>query len=137
MKNQYYTGTPTQARQVTMPAGAGIKAGDPLLVGKEPCVALDDYQSNIGGATCYFGGSYALAVIGQSAESPSVGAAIKPGDKIYATGTLDATTNVTYGLTLDVNTGNTLFGYLDPVYTAGVTSGATNTSAVVRLQGAE
>jgi predicted RecA/RadA family phage recombinase len=135
MVNQVYTGTPTSRRFALCPTT--VKAGDAVLIGKQPAVALDNYQAVTGGTTFLTGGTFALTVIGQSAESPSVGAAIKPGDKLYATGTLDSTTNITTGLTIDVNSSNTYFGELDPSYSAGVGSGLTDTGANVRLGGIE
>ena len=71
-------------------------------------------------------------MIGQSAESPVSTHKINPGDKIYATGTLDTTTNVTYNLTLDANSSNTFFGYLDP-QSPSIAAGATDTAASVLL----
>lgn len=133
MINQFYTGTPTSRRFVTMPVAAAVKAGDPLLVGSLPCVALDSYQANEGGATCLFGGSFALTVVGESVVSPQTGAIIKPGDKVHASGgTTDATTNVTYGFTLTAVSADPLFGYLDPSY-INVASAATDTAAQVVL----
>jgi hypothetical protein len=130
MINQGLTGTPTNSRFAKCPTG--IVAGQPVLLGTEPAVALNAYSSATGGATFYVNGSYYLTVIGQSSESPVVNAQIKPGDKIYATGTLDSTTNVTYNLTLDKNSSNTFFGILDPSYVA-VGSGATDTQALVQI----
>lgn len=130
MKNQVYTGTPTSRRFALCPTT--VKAGDPVLLGKIPAVALDDYQSVTGGTTFLLNGTFALTVIGQTAESPAVHAAINPGDKLYATGTLDVTTNITTGLTIDANSSNTFFGNLDPSYVQ-VASGATDTVAQVQL----
>ena len=133
MINQQFPGTPTSRRFVTMPASPAIVAGEPLLIGVMPCVALDSYQTATGGATCLFGGSFALTVVGASDEaSPPTGATIKPGDQLYASGTKDATTNVTYGLTINVDTSKTKFGHLDPQQT-NVASGTTNTAAIVAL----
>jgi hypothetical protein len=132
--NQFYTGTPTSRRQINCPSS--IVSGEPLLVGKLPCVALDNYQANIGGTTVLLGGSFTLTVVGESSESPGYGLQINPGDYIYARGTYDATTNVTYNLTLDGNSLYPLFGYLDPDPTANPSSilaNVTNTSAVVLL----
>lgn len=130
MINQLYTGTPSSRRQIACPTT--VLAGDPLLVGTEPCVALDSYQANIGGTTALFNGSFSLPVTGKSSLSPSVNAAIKPGDKIYADGgVLDATTNVTSGFTLDKNSSTgVLFGNLDPTG-PGVGSGLTVAAAPV------
>ena len=132
MKNQMLLGTPTSPRFAFCPTT--VLAGDPVLLGGIPAVALDNYQANEGGTTFYANGTFALTVIGRSTESPVVTAAIKPGDKIYAVGTLDATTNVTTGLTLDANSATgTLFGRLDPQYQATVSAGATDTGAWVRI----
>ena len=133
MINQIYTGTPTSRRFVRMPATlADTVGGTPLLVGALPCVSLDSYQANELGAVCLFGGTFSLTVIGQSAESPQTTHLIKPGDKLYAVGTLDSTTNVTYALTIDANSSNTFFGYLDPTY-VNITAGSTDTGAQVLL----
>ncbi len=135
MKNQYFTGTPTSRRFALCPTT--VKAGDAVLLGSEPAVALDDYQANTGGSTFLTGGSFNLTVIGQTVASPQTAAALPPGHKVYAVGSLDSPTNVTTSLVLDGATGGVLFGYIDPSYTSGVTSGATDTAAIVRLQGAE
>ncbi len=130
MINQIFTGTPTNYRFAKCPAT--VKGGDPVLLGTEPAVALNAYSSLTGGAVFYFNGSFSLAVVGQTAESPQTTHKINPGDDLYATGTLDATTNVTTGLTLDANSSNTKFGRLDPNYVS-VAAGATDTQAIVQL----
>jgi predicted RecA/RadA family phage recombinase len=135
MKNQVYTGTPTSRRFALCPTT--VVAGDAVLLGKMPAVALDSYNAQVLGTTFLLGGSFNLTVIGQTVASPQTAAAIKPGDKIYAVGSLDSATNVTTGLTLDAASGGTLFGSLDPSYTAGVSSGATDTAAIVKLAGEE
>lgn len=135
MKNQYYTGTPTSRRFALCPTT--ILAGDPVLIGDEPAVAMNDYSSATGGAVFMTGGSFILTVVAVTQISPAVGAAMKPGDQVYATGTLDSTTNITHSLTLSGTTGDTPFGFIDPSYTGGIASGVTDTAAVVRLQGAE
>lgn len=132
MKNQVLLGTPTSPRFAPCPSS--VKAGDPVLLGSIPAVALNDYNADTGGTTFYVNGSYLFTVIAKSSESPSVGAAIKPGDKIYAVGTLDTGTNVTTGLTLDANSSSgTFFGHLDPQVGVAITSGQTDTAAAVRL----
>ncbi len=126
MKNQLFTGTPTSRRQVNLPTG--IVAGQALLVGTQPCFALDSYQANIGGATCLFNGTFEANVVGQSSISPVVNADIKAGAKLYASGgTLDATTNVRYGFTLSADATGIPFGELDPSPQGGwpVASGTT------------
>ena len=136
MINQQNAGTPTSRRNVVLPASTTvvITPGTPLLIGQIPCVTLDGNQYAVGAPSvvCLFGGSFDLTVIGQSAESPVTTHKINPGDKIYATGTLDVTTNVTYNLTLDANSNNTLFGYLDP-QSPSIAAGATDTNASVLL----
>lgn len=132
MKNQVVLSVPGTQRQAKCPIT--VKAGDPVLLGKDPAVAINDYESIYGGTTFELTGSYILTVIGRTVESPATGLAIGAGDKIYASGTLDATTNVTTGLTLDAASGNTFFGTLDPQYPgAPVASNATDAAAWVRL----
>ena len=130
MKNQVYQGTPTSPRFLSCPTT--VKAGDLVLVGAEPACALNDYQSISGGATFYFSGTFTGTVVASSTHSPYTGAAINPGDKLYASGTLDSATNVTTGLLISVTDTDTPFGYLDPVG-PGIASGQTNTAANVRL----
>jgi predicted RecA/RadA family phage recombinase len=131
VKNQVYASDPTTRRFAVCPTT--VKSGDPVLLGMLPAVAQDDYQTNLGGTVFETDGTFTLTVIGKSSESPSTGKAINPGDFIYAVGTLDATTNVTTGLTLDANSSSgTKFGRLDPSYVT-VASGATDTAAMVRL----
>lgn len=136
MINQQNTGSPTSRRSVLLPAYTTvvIPPGTPLLIGQIPCVTLDGNEYAVGApnVVCLFGGSFDLTVIGQSAESPVSTHKINPGDKVYATGTLDSTTNVTYNLTLDANSSNTFFGYLDP-QSPSIGAGATDTSASVLL----
>ncbi len=135
MINQVFEGTPSSRRQVLLPTN--IIAGQMILVGTMPGVALDSYQSNIGGATVDFNGSFSLSVTAKSSLSPSVGAAVNPGDKLYADGgTLDTATNVTYGFTLDKNSSTgVFFGRLDPS-ALGILTTVTNASATVII-GAE
>ena len=57
---------------------------------------------------------------------------INPGDELFASGTLDSTTGITYSLTIDKTRGNCPFGnYEGP---GPILSGVTNTSAMVRLK---
>lgn len=132
MTNQVFTGTPTSRRFVTMPSAANILAGQPLLIGKEPFFSLDNYQSNVGGATGLFNGSFTTSVQGYSTLSPATGSQVNPGDALYATGTLDSTTNVTYGLTISKDSTGTVFGHLDP-QSPVVPSATTLTSAIVQI----
>jgi predicted RecA/RadA family phage recombinase len=131
MKNQYYTGTNVSRRFALCPTT--VKSGDPVLIGTIPGVALDDYQANTGGTTFLCNGSFILTVIAATVVSPQTGSQVNPGDKVYATGTLDSATNVTTGLTISKASGGTLFGHLDPTAPA-ITSGTTSTTAIVVLE---
>jgi hypothetical protein len=134
MINQIYSVTPTKTRNSQFPATETL-AGTPMFVGSLPCINLDAYQSNVGGATCYFDGAYSVSVTAKSSLSPSVGADIKPGDPIYAVGgTLDAGTNVLTGFTLCADSSGTLWGYLDPTETT-IASATTNSAATVSIAG--
>lgn len=104
----------------------------PVLIGTLAAVAMDAYDSSTGGTTFCLDGSYALSVIGQSTASPVSGLQINPGDELFAAGTLDAPTGVTYSLTIDKTRGNTPFGNLDQ--NSPILSGVTNANAVVRLK---
>lgn len=129
MINQVKQGVPQYNRWYPCPAA--VTSGMPVLIGQEAAVAMDAYDASLGGTTFCLDGDFTLTVIGQSAESPVTNSAIGIGDKIYAVGTLDVTTNVTYNLTLDKNSGNTLFGSLQG---PAIGSGVTSTTAVVRLK---
>jgi predicted RecA/RadA family phage recombinase len=129
MMNQLYTGTPSSRRNIALPSS--VLAGDFVLVGQIPAVALDAYQSVVLGATVLTNGSFNLFVISRLANSPLVNTSIKPGDKLYASGgTLDATTNVRYGMTIDANPSGTFIGFYDPTQ-AAMTSGAGATVGVL------
>jgi predicted RecA/RadA family phage recombinase len=131
VKNQYYTGTNVSRRFALCPTT--VLAGDPVLIGTIPGVALDNYQANTGGTTFLLNGSFVLTVIAATVVSPVTGSAAKPGDKVYATGSLDSTTNITTSLVISKATGGTLFGHIDPSYPT-ITSGTTDTAAVVVLE---
>lgn len=122
MKNQVYTGTNVSRRFATCPTT--VVAGDPVLIGTIPGVALDTYSAATGGTTFLCNGTFNLLVTAATVLSPVTGSAANPGDKIYASGTLDAATNITTGLTLSKVTTGVLFGHIDPTGPA-VTSGAT------------
>lgn len=131
MRNQVHDG---EAAFFLCPSA--VTAGMAVLIGNMPAVAIDDYSSVTGGTTFAFKGVYALTVIGQSTKSPVENETVKPGDQLFATGTLDATTNVTYNLTLDKTRGNIPFGmYFPPnAFSAtAVAAGATDTAAPVKL----
>ncbi len=131
MKNQYYTGTNVSRRFALCPTT--ILAGDPVLIGTIPGVALDNYQANTLGTTFLLNGSFILTVIAATVVSPITGSAAKPGDKVYATGTSDSTTNITYNLVISKATGGVLFGHIDPSQPE-IASGTTDTGAIVVLE---
>lgn len=128
--NQVKYGVPQNNRWNACPAA--VTSGMPVLIGTLAAVAMDAYDSSTGGATFNLDGSYALTVIGQSTLSPVSGLQVNPGDELFATGTLDTATNVTYNLTIDKTRGNTPFGNLDQL--SPILSGVTNTAAIVRLK---
>ena len=133
MKNQMFAGTPTSQRFCLCPNT--VKAGDAVLIGSEPAVALDDYQANEGGTTFYFNGSFFLTVVGSTSHSPYTGHQINPGDPLYASGTPVAVSGgptVTVNLLISATNTDTPFGNLDPSYIP-VGSGVTDTQAGVRL----
>jgi hypothetical protein len=133
MINQVLSVTPTKTGQVLFPSTVTVP-GTPMLVGSIPAINLDAYQATIGGATCYFDGCYSLTVAAYRTSSPLTGKTINIGDPIYATGgSLDATTNVTTGFTLDADSGDNsvLFGYLDSSNSGPLLSG---TTAVVNVR---
>lgn len=132
MINQIYSVTPTKTRQVQFPSTVTVP-GTPMFLGDEPCVNLDSFQDTIGGATCYFDGAYTFPVVAASSLSPFTGAAIKPGDKIYAVGgSRDATTNVLTGFTLCADSSGLLFGTLNS-QEQEIASGVTNNAAGVDI----
>ncbi len=131
MKNQYYSGTNVSRRFALCPTT--VLAGDPVLIGTIPGVALDNYQANTGGTTFLCNGSFVLTVIAATVVSPITGSTVNPGDKLYVTGSLDSATNITTSLVISKATGGTLFGHLDPSASA-ITSATTSTSAVVVLE---
>jgi len=132
MRNQVFTGTPTSRRFALCPST--VKAGDPVLLGTVPAFALDDYQSLTGGATFCTNGTFTATVVGSTTHSPYTGHKINPGDALYASGTLDSTTNVTTGLLITADSSDTPFGNLDPSYSS-VASAATDASAQIKVGG--
>ena len=130
MINQVKIGVPENNRW--FPCPSDVTSGMPVLIGSIAAVAMDDYDSSTGGTTFCLDGSYSLTVIAQSQQSPVSGLKVNPGDELFANGTLDTTTNVTYNLTIDKTRGNCPFGNLDQ--NAAILAGVTNTAAVVRLK---
>jgi len=135
MINQIYAGTPTSRRSPLTSLNT-VTAGQPVLIGALPAVALDTAADVAAETpTFLFGGTFALTVTAKSSLSPSVSAAIKPGDAIYADGgTLDSASNFTTGFTLDKNSSGVLFGYADPTG-PGLASGTTGIINVLITKG--
>ena len=128
--NQAKIGTPQNNRWYPCPAG--VTSGMPVLIGTQAACAEDAYDASTGGATFNLDGSYFLSVIAQSTQSPVSGIQVNPGDELYASGTLDATTNITYNLTIDKTRGNCPFGNYEG--TSPILAGTTNATAPVRLK---
>lgn len=134
MINQVFAGTDTSRRNPST-CYASVTAGSPYLIGSLPAVAMDT-AANVANQTptFLFTGSFTLTVTAKSSLSPSTNKAINPGDPIYAEGgTLDSASNMTYGFTLDANSGGTLYGYLDPTGPSLATG--TTASVTVLLAG--
>ncbi len=104
------------------PCPSAVTSGMPVLIGTLAGVALDAYDSTLLGTVFELSGSYNLSVVGESAASPVVNSAVKPGDELYAHGTLDVTTNVLYNLTLDKNIDGVPFGSAEAAVNAGATA---------------
>ena len=130
MINQLRQGT--QSGNHFFPCPAAVTAGMPVLIGTIAAIAMNAYDATLGGTTFCLDGDFSLTVIGQSTQSPVSGLAIATGEELYASGTLDGPTNVTYNLTIDKTRGNCPFG--NYVGTAGIAAGVTDTAAPVRLK---
>lgn len=130
MINQLKQGTPQYNRWYPCPSA--VTSGMAVLIGTQAAVALDAYDSSTGGTTFQLDGSYALSVTASSLQSPVSGIQVNPGDELYAAGTLDVTTGITYSLTIDKTRGNCPFGNYEG--TSPILSGVTNTGAPVRLK---
>jgi hypothetical protein len=131
MLNELRQDRPGDARFFLCPST--VLAGDPVLIGGVlPAVAVDSYNANTGGTVFRIAGTFSLTVIAATVVSPITGSAVKAGDKIYATGTLDATTNITTGLTLSKASGGVAFGTYDD--STAITSATTSTTAPVKLK---
>jgi hypothetical protein len=129
MLNEIYQDRPGDAQFFVCPSA--VQGGDLCLIGGLPGVAVDDYTAQNGGTTFRFAGTFSLTVIAATVVSPLTGSAVKPGDKLYATGTLDATTNVTYDVTISKASGGVQIGSYAGT---GIVSGTTDTGALVKLK---
>jgi len=116
---------------IFFPCPSSVTKGMPVLIGTMPAVAVDNYNATLGGCQFVLVGVASLTVIAQSTQSPVSGLTLRPGDELFASGSLDATTNVTTALTIDKTRGNAPFG--NYVGTATITAGVTTTNALVRL----
>ena len=130
MRNERYQDRASFSRFAECPET--VQGGNIVLIGSMPAVALEDYNADLGGTTFRFSGTFELTVIAATVVSPITGSAVKQGDTIYATGTLDAATNVTTDLTLSKAAGGTKVGYYDSP--DEIASGETETAALVRLR---
>jgi hypothetical protein len=131
MLNEIRQDRPGNARFYLCPST--VEAGDLVLIGPDlPGVAVDDYNPTTGGTVFRLSGTFALTVIAATSVSPLVGSAVKQGDKIYGTGTQDATTGITTDLTLSKASGGNLIGSYDS--TTEITSGTSSTTAPVKLK---
>jgi predicted RecA/RadA family phage recombinase len=104
-----------RAVAISFPVPSTVLTGDPLLVGIMPGVAETSYgaQANpTGNVTVDMEGAFFLSVTAATVLSPQTGSAVKPGQALYADGgTLDSTTNVRTGFTIDKASGGVFFGY--------------------------
>lgn len=122
--------------RINVPVPTAVTVGMPVLVGTLSGVvlALQPIPAGAGSfttATIDTGDDcYNLTVIAQSTQSPVSGLALKVGDELFASGTYDATTNVTYSLTIDKTRGNVPFGNALDALASGLTGTVT-----VRLKG--
>lgn len=117
------------------PSGVAIGSGDVLIFGRgtgtmvgvaetaQAASGTPVYDDNSGFITMQVSGAVNVAVTATTQKSPSAGAAINRGDKIYADGgTFDLTSGITYGSSLDADTAGTFYGIaMDPI-AAGLTA---------------
>ena len=122
--------------QLTQPSGVAINSGDVIIFGStngkelvgianmsQPASGTQPYDSNSGYFSIDTEGVFNLSVKAQASVSPSAGAAIKPGDPVYAAGgTFDITTGVTYGSTLTRDATGTFIGLALDAIAAGSTA---------------
>ncbi len=120
--------------QVLQPSGVAITSGNLYLFGRgtrvaagvaaesQPATGTQPYDSNTGYFTLDLEGAFNLTVKAQTSGSPSAGAQINPGDALFADGgTYDATSGITYGSTVDVDTNGTFIGFAMQKLAAGTT----------------
>ncbi len=121
--------------QLTAPAATTIASGAPLLFGhgsramagvavEAVATTNPPYDSNSGYIVVDFEGVYNLSVSATTQKSPSAGAAINPGDPVFAdAGTFDITSGISFGITLDADSATgTFFGIAMDSIAAGLTA---------------
>jgi len=127
MLNEIRNDRPANARPYRCPTT--VKAGDLVLVGAQPAVAVDDYNPRTGGTVFRLTGTYEFSVVAGTQVSPLVGSALNQGERIYgAGGVLDSDTNVTTDLTLSKDDSGVLIGTYDDW--DSIASGVTGTARV-------
>lgn len=132
MINELKQDRPGNARFYKCPSA--ITSGMPVLIGTQAAVALDAYDSSLGGTVFRFSGTFGLTISAASTQSPVSNLQINPGDELFATGTLDSTTGITYNLTIDKTRGNTPFGNYDPLGGGGAVTAGTSGVYPVKLK---
>lgn len=124
--------------QFTPPSGTPITDGTLVLVGSIACVLISsapdaNFPNPSKQVAADTEGVFTLTATAKSSLSPSTNSKINPGDKLYYEGgTLDSTTNVTTGGTIDKNSAGTFIGTCWPQ--DSLASGTTG-SIRVRLKG--
>lgn len=124
----------TMAGPLAANSGVGPISGDPLMIGASSggrlaVVAETSYTppgslTPTGNITVKDVGVFFLTVTAKTSLSPSTSAALKPGDRVFADGgTLDTTTGILYGFTLDGNSSTGVyFGNTLDALTSGTTA---------------
>ena len=129
--NQFTIDAPAAAN-----SGVGPNSGDPLIWGlagspsKAIALVAQTSYTPVGDAvttgqiTVQADGAWFLSVVAKSSINPGTGAAINPGDAIYADGgTTDTTTGILYGFTLNANsTTGWFFGHAMDAISSGQTA---------------
>lgn len=125
--------------EVKQPSGVAITSGSLYLLGRnqgsrnhiiagvaatsQPASGTQPFDTNAGYFTLDCEGVFNLSVIAQTSKSPSAGAAIAPGDEIFADGgTYDVVSGITYGNTLDADANGTFVGIALDAIAAGQTA---------------
>lgn len=114
------------------PCPTAITSGMPVLIGTLAAVAETAYDSKDGSASFMFDGAHQLNINANSTQSPVSGQTVQPGDELFALGTYDAVTNMTYNLVIDKTRGGVPFG--NYWGTTNIAAGLTAQSALVRLK---